>query len=131
MAKEAMFIPSTPARKAPAVRFGLPYSEGMQDWEWEVADAHRFGDYLRTYVTAVLPDEQRASLMEMLIQCVEEMREPEEFESSWAAIESHLVAGAALHRPTIAYWAKLGEAGADAGFRVTPAMRHVWGAISA
>lgn len=131
MAEGTMFIPSTPARKAFAVRFGLPYSDGMQDWEWEVADAHRFGEFLSANVTAALPDEQRSSLMEMLIQCVEEMGEPVEFESSWSAIEPHLVARAVLHRPTIAYWATLDEADADAGFRVTPAMRRVWGAISA
>lgn len=131
MAERTIFISSTPARKALAARFGLPYSDGMQDWEWEVADAHRFGDFLSAYVTVTLPDEQRASLMEMLIQCIEETGEPAEFESAWLAIEPHLVARAALHRPTIAYWASLDEAHADACFRVSPAMRRVWGAISA
>ncbi len=54
--------------------------------------------------------------MEMLIQCVEEMGEPAEFEPAWLAIEPHLVGRAALHRPTIAYWASLDEADADACF---------------
>jgi len=130
VAEGPIFIPSTPAREALAARFGLPYSHGMQDWEWEVAEAHRFGDFLSTYVTAALRDEQRASLMEMLIQCVEEMGDPVAFESAWLAIEPHLLARAALHRPTIAYWASVDEADADGGFRVSPAMRRVWGTMS-
>jgi hypothetical protein len=31
MGATAIFIPSTPAREALAVRFGLEYSDGMQD----------------------------------------------------------------------------------------------------
>ncbi len=56
MAEGTIFISSTPARKALAARSGRPYSDGMQDWEWEVADAHRVGDFLSTYVTVALPE---------------------------------------------------------------------------
>jgi hypothetical protein len=130
MGETAVFIPSTSAREALAARFGLEYSDRMQDWEWEVADVDRFGEFLDAYCSATLPDEQRASLMEMLIQCVEEMDEPSKFASSWSAIEPLLITRAGLHRPSIAYWAKLGEIDPVAKFRVSPAMRRVWTAIS-
>jgi hypothetical protein len=94
------------------------------------ADVDRFGEFLDAYCSATLPDEQRASLMEMLIQCVEEMDEPSKFASSWSAIEPLLITRAGLHRPSIAYWAKLGEIDPVAKFRVSPAMRRVWTAIS-
>jgi hypothetical protein len=32
-----------------ATRFGLPYHDDMQDWEWEVADSARFEEFLATY----------------------------------------------------------------------------------
>jgi hypothetical protein len=130
MGETAIFIPSTPAREALAARFGLEYSDRMQDWEWEVADVDRFGEFLDAYCSAALPDEQQASLMEMLIQCVEEMDEPSKFASSWSAIEPLLIARAGLHRPSIAYWATVEEIDPVAKFRVSPAMRRVWTAIS-
>ncbi len=130
MGERAIFIPSTPAREALAARFGLEYSDGMQDWEWEVADVDRFEEFLDACRSASLPDEQRASLMEMLIQCVEAMDEPSKFASSWSAIEPLLIARAGLHRPSIAYWATLEDTDPIAMFRVTPAMRRVWAAIS-
>ena len=68
---EAVLFPSTPARRALASRFGLPYDDAMQDWEWEVANPDDFDLYLAAY-TLEMPAEQRFSLMEMLLQCVED-----------------------------------------------------------
>jgi len=130
MGATTTFIPSTSAREALAARFELPYADAMQDWEWLVADVDRFGEFLNSYRTDALPDEQLATLMEMLIQCVEEMREPTKFASSWSAIEPLLIARTDLHRASIAYWATLGETDPVAMFRVGLAMRRVWTAIS-
>jgi hypothetical protein len=49
LGEPATFIPSTAAREALAARFGLAYSDRMQDWEWEVADVDRFGEFLDAY----------------------------------------------------------------------------------
>lgn len=120
------FMPSTAARTALAARFGLPYADSMQDWEWEVAEAAKFDEFLGVYRDVNLPDEERASLMEMLLQCIEETESASDFASFWSAIEPLLVARAALHRPTIAYWSCLSEAAPEHCFRVSPFMRRVW-----
>lgn len=120
------FMPSTAARVALAARFRLPYDDQMQDWEWEVADAARFDEFLGVYRDVDLPDEQRASLMEVLLQCVEDTEPASDFAASWSAIEPLLVARAALHRPTIVYWSCLTEAPPEYCFRVSPFMRRVW-----
>ena len=120
---------STQGRMALAERFGLRYSDLMQDWEWEVADARRFDEFLDVYSTVDMPDDQRFSLMEVLIQCVEDTDDPHRFASYWSAIEPLLLERAAFHRGTIEYWAMLDnifEADPDFSFRVSPAMRRVW-----
>ena len=47
--------------KALAVRFRLPYSDDMQDWEWEVADYKRFGEFLDAYQATDMSDDERFS----------------------------------------------------------------------
>jgi len=125
------FIPSIAARLALAARFGLPYADQMQDWEWEVADAGRFDEFLGVYRDFNLLDEQRVSLMEMLVQCVEEIESASDFSASWSAIEPLLVARAVLHRPTIAYWSCPSEAAPEDCFRVSPFMRRLWNLVTA
>ncbi len=124
---------STPGRVALAERFGLQYSDLSQDWEWEVADASRFDEFLDVYSTVDIPDDQRASLMEILIQCVEDTDDSHRFASCWSAIEPLLLERAAFHRATIEYWAMLDnifDADPDVSPRVSPAMRRVWFAAS-
>jgi hypothetical protein len=115
-------LPSTAARKEIAARLSLPYSDQMQDWEWEVADVGRFGEFLDAYRNAA-HDDERFSLMEILIQCVEEMSSLDCYEPAWQAIRSLLLARTNLHRATVQYWACLGETDADAQFFVSRLMR--------
>jgi hypothetical protein len=122
--------PTATARTALAARFDLSYSVDMQDWEWEVADAQRFEEFLDAYRSANLSDDERFSLMEILVQCVEDLALQSTYAAGWSAIEPLLLSNARLHRTTIAYWACLGRSEPEARFQVSASMRHVWGVIS-
>ena len=95
----------------------------MQDWEWEVADVARFDEFLNAY-RSQLSDDELFSLMEMLVQCVEDMVSPLKREVAWASISPLLALSASLHRSTIEYWACLGELEPEAQFNVSADMRR-------
>ena len=124
------FTPDTPARQSLAVRFGLPYHDGIQDWEYEVADATRFPEFLQAYRHASLSDPERASLMEMLVQCVEDRlrigpEQPPESLPEWQAIAGLLRQQASLHAATIDYWSCLEEPDLSLCFAVSAPMRSL------
>jgi hypothetical protein len=78
----------------------------MQDWEYEVADKERFDEFLEWYSTGAANDDERFSLMEILIQCVEDM---DADANAWSRIKPILVANRELHIDTVRYWAALAE----------------------
>jgi len=123
---EGSQFPTTTARQALAERFGLPYGDDMQDWEWEVADAKRFQELLAAYDTPPLTDAERYSLMEMLVQCVEDLAVDGEGENAWTAIE-HRLRSRPLHRTTIEYWSCLGETDPNSMFHISARMRRLLG----
>lgn len=125
MSEPSERYPSTNARKVLAAKFGLPYADAMQDWEWEVADCARFEEFLAGYRSAEITDDERFSLMEFLLQCVEEMPDEERVASAWRAIESHLIDNMNIHRSTVRYWACVGEQNLHSCFRVAPNMRRL------
>lgn len=102
----------------------------MQDWEWEVADANRLPELVKLYISSDLSDDERFSLMEMLIQCVEDMAGQSVAASAWSEIESLLLLKPKLHHSTVAYWACLGEVDPEAQFSVSPHMRALLTSIS-
>jgi len=97
----------------------------MQDWEWEVADATRLPEFLTTYVSGQLTDDERFSLMEIMIQCVEESEPSERFEAAWTSLEPLLAGNASLHRSTVEYWACLDSKKDEDMFRVSRRMRDL------
>ncbi|MEJ5151784.1 hypothetical protein WH265_14810 [Comamonas sp. MYb396] len=124
-----VFYPSQMAREALATRFGLPFHYSMQDWEWEVADVKRFDEFFEAYRAEGVTDAERYSLMEILIQCVEEMP-LSLFDSAWQRIELSLLARPEIHASTISYWACLEDIGPEAEFEVSRNMRRIWRMIS-
>ncbi len=117
--------PATAARVSLASRFGLPYSEDMQDWEWQVADSQRFQEFLVAYRSAMLSNDERFSLMEVLVQCVEDMGLSSQAGTAWADLEPLLSSALRLHRTTIEYWARPGEVNPESQFNISPQMRKV------
>ena len=121
---ETVLYPTTQARQALALRFGFPYDSGMQDGEWEVANTEEFERCLAAY-TLSMPNDQRFSLMEILIQCVEDSKDEAMFNTRWAKVRSLLVHHRSLHAQTIAYWACSEERDVEQCFRVSQLMREL------
>ena len=113
-----------------AARFGLPFDGSEQDWPWQVADASRFDEFIAAAADDLATDE-RHELMEILVQCVDDLLMPpsEAGEAAWARIEPLLRANAGLHASTIAYWACPGSALEDA-FAVAARMRELASELS-
>jgi hypothetical protein len=117
--------PTADACKTLAKRLALPYSDGMQDWEWEVADVMRFNEFVHTYCNAELDAHERFSLMEILIQCVEDCANTTMFNERWYAIEQLLTANRCFHMTTIAYWSLTSEVDPSYMFNISSRMRNL------
>ena len=117
-------VPTNAARLALVTRFGLPYVPDMQDWEYEVASLARFHEFLSAY-TPSLPAAERVSLVEILIQCVEDSAANGSLEFYWSKLEPVLVANPKLHAGAIAYWACLEAKSEEEMFHVAPLMRRL------
>jgi hypothetical protein len=123
--------PTTAARKALASRFDLSYDPFSQDWEWVVADPSRFGEFLDAYTSGILDEDERFALMEMLIQCVEDMDLPAVGSSpQWHSIATLLREHAGLHASSVRYWSCLDVSDLEDCFRVSGPMRVVWNVIA-
>jgi hypothetical protein len=115
-----------------ANRLQLPYDPSMQDWEWEVADPSRFEEFLEVYSSGDLTDDERFTLMEMLIECVEEMGLPMIGSSpQWQTIASRLLARPELHVSSVRYWSCLDDRDLEDCFRVSGPMRAIWQVVQA
>jgi hypothetical protein len=127
--------PTQAGREALAARLGLTIDRNAQDWEWEVAGPEHFQRWLAVYRDAPLTDDERFCLMEMLIQCVEDMvpkdEPPEVVEQrpEWQAVAELLRTRPRLHASTIWYWSDFGMADSGVTFLVSVPMRRVWAAV--
>jgi hypothetical protein len=92
-----------------AAKFDLSYHDNMQDWEWEVADSSRFEEFLATYHSSSLSDDEKFSLMEILIQCVEDLGLSSNADLAWGKLKPLLLDASWLHGSSIEYWARHGE----------------------
>jgi hypothetical protein len=127
--------PTKAGRAALARRLALTIDPFAQDWEWQVAKPEQFSAWLDVYNNAALTDDERFSLMEMLVQCVDDMflpyTPPEKVEqrSEWQAVATLLRARPRLHASTIAYWSVFGGEWPEGQFTVSTPMRRVWGDV--
>ena len=116
-------FPTGAAQESLARRFDLPNEEGMQDWEYEVADFDRIDDYLVAYQSGELSDDERFSLMEMLMEA---FRGSDGLETStrFGLVLKLIEASMGLHLYTIWYWACMDSELEDA-FENAPFMREI------
>ena len=125
------YFPTSEARASLAARFGLVYEDKMQDWEWEVAAPERFEEFLQGYSLLSLSDAERISLMEVLLQCIEDSETPQLVVARWERLEPQLVKNIRLHRQTVEYWSCAGASEPEEQFRITPLVRHLLALASA
>jgi hypothetical protein len=108
-------------------RFGVPHNPYSQDWEYEAVDPARFGEYLAAYRSGELDDDERFTVMMMLVQCVEEMRRPDPGTApEWRVVAELLRSEPRLHASTIHHWACLDETDLEDCFRLSGPMRRIW-----
>ena len=125
-------FPTDAARQSLAARLGLRIDPWSQDWEYEVASLGNFDKWHAFYNNECLTDDEKFSLMMMIVQCVEDIagingessdteRMPE-----WQMVKGLLLSNPGLHATTIWYWSLFGCDGADETFCISRPMRDVW-----
>ena len=112
------------------MRLQLPYSESAQDWEWEVADPSRLAEFVAVYEREPLNIAERSSLMEIIVQCAEDLSATSHGDAAWSQVERLLRTHPEIHLATVRYWACLEAGGAAEACGVTPKMRALWATMS-
>jgi hypothetical protein len=108
-----------------AKRFGLPNRPDMQDWPWEVADANRLDEFLTAYETAGLSDDERFTLMEILLQSFEDRARFHGFDPRWNRALEALDRNINLHAYSVWYWSDVENELEQDQWLVTPFLRQV------
>ncbi len=111
-----------------AKRLDLRYSPDMQDWEYEVSDPSRLAEFVATYESGELDDDERFTLMSIIIDSAEQLVQESGqtfiksaiFQRILALVETNID----LHTATICYWASI-EAELEDAWCVTPHFRQI------
>jgi len=109
--------------------FGLPNTPEMQDWEWEVADYNRISEFVNEYKKSTLSDDERFTLLEIIIQSFEDSNTKLSENQLWHDVLSLIQQNYELHAHTIWYWSVFDNVDEeDDIWRVTPFMRKLYAA---
>lgn len=120
-------FPTGAAVDALAKRFKLPRRPDMQDWQWEVADARRIDEFLAGYESGDLSDDERFTLMEIIIQSFADLSESLSSDLRWSRTLELLTENVSLHLYSIWYWSCLdNDIGHEELWTVTPDLRVVF-----
>ncbi len=106
-------------------RFGFRNEPNMQDWEWEVADPNRVEEFLYAYVDGELSDDERFTLMEIIIQSCEDLRDVLENNSKWQKALLFIEDNIDLHIYSVWYWSDLENEDENELWRVTPYLQKI------
>lgn len=84
----------------------LQLPPGGQDWEIDVADAARVGEFLDIYERQPLDDDERFTLMELIVACYDDLLQDGGDADSqlWERLHRHLLGSFDLHGYTVQYW---------------------------
>lgn len=96
----------------------------MQDWTYEIADSAKIDLYWTIYQSLQTEDE-RFTMMEILIQATDELEE-KEFDKYWAKLKDCLLQEWQLHQFTIYYWCCFDVEDLEDCFFITEVMRKLW-----
>ena len=98
----------------------------MQDWEFECADPDRVGEFLDFYVKGPADDDERFTLMALILGSFEKchaLNEPDPV--LWDRIRLLLSADLDLHRDHIEYYQRLDALSDEEYFPITHLMRQI------
>lgn len=117
-------------RLAGLLRLGEP--PGGQDWEIELADPRRVAEFLDLYESSALDDDERFTLMELIVASYNDLLEfggGEPDQRHWTRLRDHLLRRFELHGYTVLYWA-LADTDEPENFDTfTPRAREVMAAV--
>ncbi len=108
-----------------ATLFNYTIDSPSQDWTYEIAEPERIDDYIRAYDNEVQNEDTKFSLMEMIIQALENQGSIELIELKWQLIKPILLRDFELHQYTIFYWSCWEDEIEDT-WNVTPLFRELW-----
>jgi hypothetical protein len=109
-----------------AEMFSLPNTPYMQDWEWEVADANRIEEFIKVYKNSSLTDDEKFTLMEIIIQSFEDTKTELHTNSLWQTTLNLLKKNYKLHAYTVWYWSSFENGSINDAWRVAPFMRELY-----
>ena len=97
-----------------------------QDWDVELADENRIGEFLLAYQGPSLSPDDKFALMALMLASVDRYIElnskmPEE----WDRVADILLRERDLHEKTVAYWRRDDDDDPEAWFHLTPHIRAV------
>jgi hypothetical protein len=115
----------------------LPATGQEQDWEIELADSTRVQEFCQVYQTANLTQEEKFTLMALIIASYDDYlrfgQDKTATDAITTIITKLLVHDFALHKTTINYWCQHEITSDEADwnnpewvFAVTPLMRRLW-----
>ncbi|MBC3919940.1 hypothetical protein H8L32_20890 [Undibacterium sp. CY18W] len=139
MLEETMFenldhlyrFPTRAAIDALAIRFNLPNTKDMQDWEYEVADANRIAEFLAAYDSGELSEDEKFTLVAILFESFwDALDEGRSFlnSASWKHFLDLLEQDIQIHIYLVWYWSSVNKPEADIDnpdymFSISPLIR--------
>ena len=115
------------ARQRLAALLRLPNAPGMQDWEWEVADAERIEEFLSLYEAGGLGEDERFALVEILIQSFEDSSRDLPGDPAWKRLLALLERNLDVHRYSVWHWSAVESAAQEDMWRVSRFLRPLLG----
>lgn len=105
---------------------GLPATGREQDWEIELSDASRIGEFISFYENHTLSDDRQYALMALIVGSLGDLvyAEPVD-EIIWGKVAKLLCANPILHKPIIDYWSQINKYSSDGFFVITELMRSL------
>jgi hypothetical protein len=95
-----------------------------QDWDVELADEKRIGEFLATYEGSSLSPDDKFALMALILASADRYVElKSNAPHEWDRIADILLQERDLHEKTIAYWRRDGDDDPEAWFHLTPHIR--------
>lgn len=111
-----------------SARFGFPPRPDMQDWEWEVADSNRIDEFLAAYETGGLSDDERFTLMEIILESFEDIgRGGIDLcaDARWQRTMTALERNISLHAHSVRYWSCLETERPEEMFHISRFIREI------
>jgi len=102
-------FPTSQARESLATRFNLPYNSQMQDWEYEISDTSRISEFLASYKSDILTDDEKFSLMEIIVDSFSNLEEEISNDIRWKSTLQLIKKNLDIHIYSVWYWSNFEE----------------------